>query len=300
MPIYQVIVLAIVQGLAELLPVSSSAHVVVAEKLMGLDPSSPQMTLLLVMLHTGTMFAVIAYFWKQWVQTYFSSADAFKRFAVRLLWATALTGVVGEGLIKIVEKTMFAGAPKAEIELLFGRLDLVAPALACAGILILIAGLRERDGEAAGSVVDSLTRRPSGNVTMGQAGWMGFVQGLCLPFRGFSRSGATISTGMLAGAAKERVERFSFALAVVITPPAIAREAWRLLHATKEAAVAGTPIDLHGTLLLSLLGAVFAFLAGLAALKWLSDWLEAGRWYLFGIYCLLASAVVFYLHTQGY
>ncbi len=79
MPIYQVIVLAIVQGLAELLPVSSSAHVVVAEKLMGLDPSSPQMTLLLVMLHTGTMFAVIAYFWKQWKQTYFASADAFKR-----------------------------------------------------------------------------------------------------------------------------------------------------------------------------------------------------------------------------
>lgn len=80
MPTLKVVVLAIVQGLAELLPVSSSAHVVVAEKLMGLDPSSPQMTLLLVMLHTGTMFAVIAYFWKQWKRTYFSSGDAFKRF----------------------------------------------------------------------------------------------------------------------------------------------------------------------------------------------------------------------------
>src|SRR5579864_5744711 len=99
MSIFQVIVLAIVQGMAELLPVSSSAHVVVAEKLMGLDPSSPAMTLLLVMLHTGTMFAVIAYFWSQWKKTYFSSADAFKRFAVRLIWATALTGVVGEVLI---------------------------------------------------------------------------------------------------------------------------------------------------------------------------------------------------------
>ena len=81
MPILQVIILAIVQGLAELLPVSSSAHVVVAEKLMGLDPTSPQMTLLLVMLHTGTMFAVIVYFWNQWKRTYFSSGDAFKRFA---------------------------------------------------------------------------------------------------------------------------------------------------------------------------------------------------------------------------
>jgi len=303
MPIYQVIVLAIVQGLAELLPVSSSAHVVVAEKLMGLNPSSPQMTLLLVMLHTGTMFAVIAYFWKQWKQTYFSSADAFKRFAIRLLWATLLTGIVSEVLIKLIEHTMFNGAPKAEIEELFGRLDLVAPALLCAGILILIAGLREKKADAsvaASSVTESLTRRPSGNVTMRQAGWMGFVQGLCLPFRGFSRSGATISAGMLVDASKERAERFSFAMAVAITPLAIGREALRLLKATHEAAASGTPIDLHGTLMFSLLGAVFAFFAGLVALKWLSNWLENGRWYLFGIYCLVASAVVFGLHLKGY
>jgi undecaprenyl-diphosphatase len=301
MPIYQVIVLAIVQGLAELLPVSSSAHVVVAEKLMGLDPSSPQMTLLLVMLHTGTMFAVIAYFWKQWVQTYFASADAFKRFAVRLIYATALTGIVGEALIKLVEHTMFKGAPKAEIEELFGRLDLVAPALFCAGVLILIAGLRKEKAEvAATSLAGSITRRSSGSVTMRQAGWMGFVQGLCLPFRGFSRSGATISTGMLTDASKERAERFSFALAVAITPLAIGREALRLVHAARDAAATGAPIDLHGTLVFSLLGAVFAFFAGLVALKWLSNWLENGRWYLFGIYCLVASVVVFWLHTRGY
>jgi undecaprenyl-diphosphatase len=304
MPIYQVIVLAVVQGLAELLPVSSSAHVVVAEKLMGLDPSSPQMTLLLVMLHTGTMFAVIAYFWKQWMQTYFSTADAFKRFAVRVIYATALTGIVGEALNKLIEHTLFKGAPKAQIEDLFGRLDLVAPALACAGVLILIAGMREKKVEAAAAARElaaaSLTRRESGNLTMRQAGWMGFVQGLCLPFRGFSRSGATISTGMLTDASKERAERFSFALAVVITPVAIGREALRLMHATQEAAATGAPIDLHGTVMFSLLGAVFAFLAGLVALKWLSSWLENGRWYLFGIYCLVASAVVFWLHTKGY
>jgi len=301
MSIVHVIVLAVVQGLAELLPVSSSAHVVVAEKLMGLDPSSPQMTLLLVMLHTGTMFAVIAYFWNQWKQTYFSSADAFKRFVVRLVWATALTGVVGEALIKVIEHTLFKGAPKAQIEDLFGRLDLIAPALATAGILILIAGLRkdgtgdEEEAEAA-----SITRRPSGSVTMEQAGWMGFVQGLALPFRGFSRSGSTISTGMLVGASKERAERFSFALAVVLTPAVVAQEALRLVKATHAAAATGAPIDLHGTVVFSLLGAVFSFLAGLVALKWLSSWLENGRWYLFGIYCLVASGVVFWLHTRGY
>jgi undecaprenyl-diphosphatase len=281
-----------------LLPVSSSAHVVVAEKLMGLDPTTPQMTLLLVMLHTGTMFAVISYFWKQWKNAYFASADAFKRFAVRAAWATALTGILGEVLIKLVEHTMFKGAPKAEIEDLFGRLDLVAPALAAAGILILIAGLREKKAEAAvANAVGSITRRPGENVTMKQAGWMGLVQGLCLPFRGFSRSGATISTGMLADATKDRAEKFSFALAVAITPLAIGREALRLVHATHEAAASGMPINLHGTVTISLLGALFSFLAGLVALKWLSSWLENGRWYLFGIYCLVASAVVFWLHV---
>jgi undecaprenyl-diphosphatase len=105
---------------------------------------------------------------------------------------------------------------------------------------------------------------------------------------------------MLTGASKQRAERFSFALAVIITPFAIGREAHRLLQATHAAAASGSPVDLHGTVAMSLLGAVFAFLAGLLALKWLSNWLENGRWYWFGIYCLVASCVVFYLHTKGY
>jgi undecaprenyl-diphosphatase len=299
MSILHVILLAVVQGLAELLPVSSSAHVVVTEKLLGLDPSSPQMTLLLVMLHTGTMFAVIVYFWNQWKKTYFATSDAFKRFAIRLIWATFLTGVIGETIKKIIEKTLFKGQPKAEIELLFGRLDLIAPALAAAGLLILCAGLLEKRRMTPSSS-NSLLGRTEGSVTMRQAGWMGVIQGLALPFRGFSRSGSTISTGMLTGAPKERAERFSFAMAVVLTPPVVGQELLRLLNASREAAATGTPIDLHASLVTSLLGMVFAFLAGLVALRWLSSWLEQGRWYLFGIYCLLASGVVFYLYHIGY
>src|ERR1700678_247653 len=286
MSLLKVIVLAVVQGLAELLPVSSSAHVVVAEKLMGLDPSSPQMTLLLVLLHTGTMFAVIAFFWNTWKKEYFASTEAFKQFAVRVLWATLLTGVVGEAIKKVIEKTLFRGAEKAEIEQLFSHLELIAPALAAAGILILIAGLlekRQQSSATSDSTKDLLT--------FSQAGWMGVVQGLALPFRGFSRSGSTISTAMLVGATKERAERFSFAMAVVLTRVVVGLEALRLQKASHAALLAGSPIDLKGSLLFSLLGMLFSFLAGLIALKWLSSWLESGRWYLFGIYCVLASGV---------
>jgi undecaprenyl-diphosphatase len=281
-----VIILGIVQGLAELLPVSSSAHVVVAEKLLGLDPSSPPMTLLLVMLHTGTMFAVIVYFWKQWMNTYFKSMAAFKAIAWRVILATVLTAVVGEVIVKAIEHLVL---DKADIENLFSHLEFIAPALAVAGALILWSGLRERNGRAdtaAGS--DALTPK--------RAGIIGVVQGLCVPFRGLSRSGATISTGMLLGVPKIQAEAFSFALAVVLTPPVVGREVLRLMHAAHETGGAA----LSSVAALCVFGAVVAFIAGLAALKWLSRWLESGRWYLFGIYCLVAAVVVAVLYSRGY
>jgi undecaprenyl-diphosphatase len=134
---------------------------------------------------------------------------------------------------------------------------------------------------------------------------MGAVQGLCLPFRGFSRSGATISTGLLTGAPRQRAEKFSFALAVILTPAALGREILRVLHAGHEAKLAGGTAAMHAAAMHAafvpaLLGMVFSFLAGLAALRWLSSWLESGRWWLFGVYCLLASCAVFYLFHLGY
>jgi undecaprenyl-diphosphatase len=289
MSLLNVIILAIVQGLAELLPVSSSAHVVVAEKLLGLDPSSPPLTLLLVMLHTGTMIAVIVYFWPRWRRSYFQNAPAFRSFAAQVVIATVCTAVIGEGIVKVIEKTVLKDVPHAQIEDLFGHLEFIAPALAAVGILIVIAGMfgNRHPVPALSGATDVNAKR---------AGVIGAVQGLCLPFRGFSRSGATISVGMLLGVAKARAEAFSFALAVVLTPPVVAREILRLLQSAR---LDGTA-ELSSVALLTVFGAVVAFLAGLLALRWLSRWLEGGRWYLFGIYCLFAAAAVALLHHAGY
>jgi undecaprenyl-diphosphatase len=279
----------VVQGLAELLPVSSSAHVIVAEKLMGMNPAAPESTLLLVMLHTGTMFAVIAYFWKRWSKAFFQSAETFWSFVLTVLLATALTIMVGGGLTKAIEKIALHGKSDAWVEELFGRLELIAGALAAVGVLILIAGLREKQANAPGA-----SGEPRSDYV--KASWIGVVQGLCLPFRGFSRSGATISTGILVGVPKLRAEDFSFALAVVLTPLAIARELLRLFKTHPSQSIS----SMLPTLTPSLLGAGFAFLTGLLALKWLSRWLETGRWYWFGIYCLVAAATVGFLHHAGY
>ena len=286
MTLLNILVLALVQGAAELLPVSSSAHVIIAERLMGLDPSSPEMTLLLVMLHTGTMFAVIIFFWKSWKNSFFSSRHTFWVSVKLIIGATLVTGVIGLLLKSLIERFILGNVPHAEIELLFGNLTLISAALAAVGVLIIFAGWKSR-------------LSPSGNgpLDINGALWIGAVQGLCLPFRGFSRSGATISTGLLLGIAKAKVEEFSFALAVVLTPPIIIREVLRLLKAQHASVQDMTSVA--GLFYPSLLGMALSFISGMLALRWLSNWLERGRWHLFGIYCLCASVAVFLLHKNG-
>src|ERR1700722_18689237 len=97
MSLLNVAILAALQGLAELLPVSSSAHVILAQKLMGLDPSAPEMTFLLVMLHTGTMFAVLLYFARRWLARLRDPA-ARRSFVEAVVLATVATGILGFGL----------------------------------------------------------------------------------------------------------------------------------------------------------------------------------------------------------
>jgi len=258
-----------------------SAHVIAAEKIMGLDPSAPEMTMLLVMLHTGTMFAVIVYFWNGWRRDYFASSGQLQWFAVQIVIATLCTGIVYLGLKMVIEKIFMRGADHAEIEKLFSNLPLIAGALAAVGALIIYAGWREEK-----------TPRHS-EIQPAHSVWIGLVQGICIPFRGFSRSGSTISTGLLLGLPKQKLEEFSFALAVVLTPLAIAQEARRLIKAHSLSQESALHLLTPG-----LVGMVFSFFAGWLALKWLSRWLEGGRWKFFGFYCLIAAAGVLVLHFK--
>jgi undecaprenyl-diphosphatase len=276
MTLLNVLLLAVVQGLCELLPVSSSAHVILAERLLGLDPTAPAMTWLLVMLHTGTMFAVIAYFWKSWRTTYFASAQEFRHNGLRIVLATAATGVVGLALLEVIKRVFVKDSASFEVEQLFGNPIIMSTGLATAGLLILYSAWRSR-------VAGDKT------LSIGQAVSIGAVQGLCLPFRGLSRSGATISTGLALGLARSRAEEFSFALAVVLTPAVVAKEGWRIY---KTPLVAGSS-GLWPVVWPSHLGMVLSFGAGLLALRWLTRWLEQDRWHWFGIYCLIVAMIVY-------
>jgi undecaprenyl-diphosphatase len=293
---WQLAMLAVVQGLAELLPVSSSAHVILAQRFMGLDPGAPSMTFLLVMLHTGTMIAVITYFWPRWRVWLRASGPAHRgtvlrpNFQVLLMMAVATfcTGLVGFALKVVIERGFLEGLfgpVHGEVEHLFRSLALIASGLLAGGLLILIASVLA-DGPGHGH----LTARP--------AILIGVVQGLCLPFRGFSRSGATISIALLCGLSRDLAEDFSFALAVWLTPPVVVLELRRLLHSAP-----GSRLGWSGVMPLLMPGAfgmALSAIAGWLALRWLSAWLAGGRWRYFGYYCCGFSVVVWVAYWAGW
>ena len=108
--------------------------------------------------------------------------------AWRAAVATAITGAVGYGPILVIEKVFLKHTNTGDIEELSSNLFLIGAAMVVAGIWIIVAGVQRADRSAGGG-------QP---ISMRVAAWMGVSQGLCLPFRGLSRSGATISTALLA------------------------------------------------------------------------------------------------------
>ncbi len=283
--IASVILLAVIQGLAELLPVSSSAHVILVQHWLGYDPSSPQMVFLLVMLHTGTMGSVLFYFRHRWKALFQNNGAHLLKLSI---YATIATGVLGLTLKAVVEHFLSAtqGGAAADVEDLFRSRGAVALALTAAGTLILTSGLFQN------RATPTSETQPK-NLNVFSAIVIGLIQGICLPFRGFSRSGATISTALFLGIPQRLAEEFSFILAVIVTPPVIVRSLYKL-H--KFALIQNVELMevLKPALLWGLSGAFVAFLAGLIGLRFLSKVLESGKWWIFGVYCYFIAAVIYF------
>jgi undecaprenyl-diphosphatase len=190
------------------------------------------------------------------------------------------------GILKIfIEKIILAGHDSAEMEHLFGRLDLIAVFLFAVGVLIIVAG--------------HFSQKNSGqnSLTYKSATTIGIIQGVCVPLRGFSRSGATISVSLFHKISSATAEEFSFGLALILTPIAIARMIWRLNH-HGVVDVASSDIFQSTVILQGMMGLVFSFVAGLIALRWLSHWLEGGRWHYFGYYNLIAAVAIWILNEK--
>jgi undecaprenyl-diphosphatase len=277
--VLQAILIGLIQGLTEFIPVSSSAHLELAPWLFGWDTHGLLSSLAFdVFLHLGTLVALLAYFWRDWLRLIGAvlgsiaerriGADPDRRLGWLLVVATipaALIGFVGEDLIDRV---------------LHGDSDAVRVAIA--GFLVIGAiGLWMADR--LGS-----RRRRLDELTVPSALTIGFSQALAL-LPGISRSGATITAGLALGLSRESAARFSFLLA---TPITVGAGLYGSRHLLDEGHTGIEWIALAA-------GLVAATLAGLAAISFLLAWLRSRSVAVFSAYRIAFAVLVVALVFAG-
>jgi undecaprenyl-diphosphatase len=245
----QVSILAVVQGIAEFLPVSSSGHLNVFQTLMGKVPETAELN---VVLHFGTLLAIVTFYWKRILALLTSD---------RRVIPMLIVGTIPAAVIGIVVKKNFEHF-------------LSSPMLA--GLMFPITG----------AMLIWLSRMPKGEteyvqLTYKQVIIIGFAQAFAL-LPGISRSGTTIVMGSLLGLKRQAAATYSFLLAI----PAILGAS--LLEA-KDIYDAGTTETSPEWLIV---GAVIAFVVGLVSLRWLVSWLEEGKLHLFAYYLIPLGIIV--------
>jgi len=270
MTFVQALLLGIVQGLTEFLPISSSGHLVLVQHLFGMHEAQLSFD---VSVHVGTLAAVILFFRRDILDILGG--------LMRALRATLFhrsTSEADRPRVRLAGLILLGSVPTAAIGLaLHGVADrLFASPLITGTMLLLTGGLlfATRPGRHprtdAGRTLEKLTIK--------DALVIGLVQGLAV-MPGISRSGSTIAVGILTGIRHETAARFSFLLSI----PAVAGAALLVL---KDAIQQG---DIH--LPSCLLGGITAMLVGYAALALLVFLVQKGRLYLFAPYCWIVGGI---------
>jgi undecaprenyl-diphosphatase len=263
MDLFQAIVLAVIQGVTELFPVSSLGHAVVLPHLFGwnIDQNSPTFLPFLVMLHVGTAIALLVYFWRDWWLLLSSllpgEATAARSESRRILLLLVL-GTIPAGLVGLLFRSGLSG--------FFADFRLAAVFLILNGVLL--AGgefLRRRAGSAQLS-----TLRPWQAIVIGTSQVIALLPG-------FSRSGATMVGGLLVGLEHQSAARFSFLLATPIILAAAVVELPKLLQPAAKA-------ELGPALLGGVIAGVLAYLSTVVLMRYFKQQ-EVNALLPFSAYC---------------
>lgn len=281
MSVLQAIILAAIQGVTELFPVSSLGHAVILPRLFGwsVDQHSPSFLPFLVMLHVGTAIALLAYFWRDWVGILFAilgiggpeTVAAGRKLFARIVVGTIPAVILGFAL----EKPLRA---------LFGSPAIIAGVLAVNGIVLLVAErLRHR----------ATSKQRLRDIGLGKALFIGVCQaGALIP--GLSRSGLTIGAGLGVGLSHAQSARFSFLLAAPIIAGAAVLEVPKLLHANAAGEI---------SLGLSLVGGVVAGVMAFASVAFLMRFFKKHEFEAldpFAYYCLVAGILACLALSLGF
>ena len=266
--ILQALILGIVQGLTELLPISSSAHLNLFPWIFGWNEISPSFD---VALHIGTLFAIVLFFFKDWVNLikggYNQVVKKKKSTDGKIFWyiviSTIPTGILCLVLDKLSEKIMEKLATTFSIEEKMVEMFMIAIALIVMGIILYIVDKKAK------SEIEYK------NITLKQSLWIAMSQAIAAAFPGVSRSGITMTVGRGMGLKRESVAKYSF----LLSTPVVA---------------AAALVDLKDFVFSPafFMGIFASFIVGVLVIKFLLNYLQKGIFKVFAIYIVILGLFV--------
>lgn len=254
----EALILGIIQGLTEYLPVSSSGHLAIGSALFGIE--GEENLAFTITVHVATVFSTLVILWKEidWIfrGLFKFQMNAETRYVINILVSMIPIGIVGLFFKDTVEEIFGSGL------LIVGCMLLLT-----ATLLTFSYYAKPRQKE---------------NISLKDAFIIGLAQA-CAVMPGLSRSGTTIATGLLLGNNKEKLAQFSF---LMVIPPIIGEALLDILKALKGEEVAG---DIPTISLV--VGFLAAFISGCLACKWMINIVKKGKLIYFAIYCAIAGLV---------
>ena len=256
---FEALVLGIVQGLTEYLPVSSSGHLTIGSALFGVE-AAENLTFTIVV-HVATVLSTLVILWKE-IEWIFRGLFKWQMNDETIYTLKIIISMIPIGIVGVFFKDY--------VEQIFGSgLVVVGSMLLLTAVLLAFSYFykpKERH---------EITYKDAFVIGLGQA---------CAVMPGLSRSGTTIATGLLLGAKKEKLAQFSF---LMVIPPILGEA---LLDGMKiiEGSVTG---ESEISLLALIVGFFSAFLSGCLACKWMLNLVKKGKLVYFAIYCAIAGAV---------
>jgi undecaprenyl-diphosphatase len=278
-------ILGIIEGLTEFLPVSSTAHLRIAEAMLGVDLDNGYWKMFSIVIQLGPILCLPIYFWSRimsFLSTYPRGSQGDKTAITHPLALTliafAVTSATSLPLIKLIGRNLES-------------LVVMGSALMIGGVVMWIVDAiygRRKGGTFEAAAADEVER-----MTMPQAVWIGLCQTLAPVFPGTSRSMATIGAGQVSGLSRTAALEFSFLLSI---PTMAAATGYDLLKALKGPD--RVHIDSHGWVLLAI-GFVISFIVAYAVVAWFMQWVRNRGFTPFAIYRLLAGAGVLIWALNG-
>ena len=287
------VILGIVEGLTEFIPVSSTAHLRLTEALLHIDLSSGYWKMYSIVIQLGAILTLPIYF-RDRIAKFLSTFPKGER-GDRTIWTHPLSLVMVAFVVTAIPSYLLVKVIGKHLESPY----VIGSSLLIGGIVMWFVDTRNAKAEAAGegSTGGLIHTWHMEEMSLGQAIWIGACQGLSAVFPGTSRSMSTIAAGQLAGMSRASALEFSFFLSMPTMAMATLYTLYKSLRGKEGNPIGVSSIDAHGWIVLAI-GFVVSYIVAYGSVAWFMAWVRKRGFGPFAIYRIIVGIAVLYFASK--